>query len=349
MIIRRNTQAGGELLNVDTHCHVLCLAAEDLVADRPQKQSERETMIENLGEASVVRNEEMMSALLPKLTDPVARLADMDAQGIDMQILSPSPTQYYYWADKDLSSDLVNTQNEMIAEMCGAHPDRFAGMGAVSLQHPELAGEQLRKMIKDYGFRGVEISSTVGGREIADAKFRPFWRAAAELGIVVFIHPLGTSLGARTSKYYFANLVGQPLEITLALSQLIVGGVLDRFPSLKVLAAHGGGYLGLCSGRIDHGWRVRPETHTTPARPSDYLNRIFFDSVVHDQRELQQLIAKVGVSNVLVGSDYPFDMGLEDPIGHISSVSDLSAHDSHCICGGNAIALFGLADEKRGN
>jgi len=318
------------------------MAAEELVSDQPQKQGERAIMVENLGESSVVCNEQMMSSLLPKLTQSEARLKDMDAQGVDVQVLSPSPTQYYYWAERDLSAELVNKQNEMIAEMCASHPDRFAGMGAVSLQHSELAVQQLKTMVKTYGFRGVEVSSMVNGKEIANEEFHPFWRAAADLGIVVFVHPLGTSLGARTSQYYFANLVGQPLEITLALSHIIVGGVLDKYPQLKLLAAHGGGYLGLCSGRIDHGWNVRSETRTTTELPSAYLDRIFYDSVVHSPTELQQLVQKVGVKNVVIGSDYPFDMGLNDPVGHVSRLDALSAHELECICGRNAQQLFGI-------
>ncbi len=330
------------MLNIDTHCHVLCMAAEELVADQPQKIGERAAMVENLGESSVICNEQMMSSLLPKLTQSEARLKDMDEQGIDVQVLSPSPTQYYYWADRDLSEELVNKQNEFIAEMCASHPTRFAGMGAVSLQHPELAVQQLKSFVKEYGFRGVEVSSLVDGKEIADKEFHPFWQAAAELGIVVFVHPLGTTLGARTSQYYFANLVGQPLEITLALSQIIVGGVLDKYPQLSLLAAHGGGYLGLCSGRIDHGWRVRPESRTTPELPSEYLKRIYFDSVVHDQRELRQLIEKVGAENVVIGSDYPFDMGLKDPVGHLCKIDALSEQELGCIRGCNAQRLFGI-------
>lgn len=236
--------AAGRHYLVDFHCHVLTLAAEALVAERAEKRAEPARMLEAIGAASLAHNQSvMLPHAFPKLTRVEQRLADMDAAGVDMQVISPSPSQYYYWADPDLARQLVQTQNEYIAATCARHPDRLVGLGTVALQHPPLAAEQLRDAMKRLGLKGVEISTAVNEMELGAQELAPFWSAAAELGAVVFIHPFGTTLGKRLSAYYLSNIIGQPLETTIALSHLIFGGVLDRHPGLKIVAAHGGSTL----------------------------------------------------------------------------------------------------------
>ena len=327
---------------VDTHNHVVSAKVEAAIAAEPQKLMERQLLIDSLGESSVLHNESMMSDLTERLTNAKTRIADMDSMGVDMQILSPSPTQYYYWADRDISHEVVGLQNELIAEMTASNPHRFAGIGALSLQFPDLAVRQLDECVKKYGFRGVEIGSVVNGKEISDSCFAPFWSKAEELGIVVFIHPLGTSLGKRTDRYYLANLIGQPIEISLAISHLILGGVLDKYPGLKILAAHGGGYLGLCRARLNHGWLVRPESRSCKFPPDYYLDRIYFDTAIHSALELGRLIQTASARNLMLGTDYPFDMGVKNPLKLLNSVDELANEAKAMICGGNAIELFGL-------
>jgi aminocarboxymuconate-semialdehyde decarboxylase len=340
----RVASSGGEnrYRTIDMHCHVMVEEVEALVVDCPEKLGEPELLASNLGVDSARHNGDMMADLMPKLTDIDVRLIDMDAMGIEVQVLSPSPTQYYYWADQDLASELVRLQNEHIADICSSNPERFVGLGAVSLQHPTLAAQQLKHCVSELGLRGVEISSTVNGDEIADKRFAPFWRMAEELDIIVFLHPLGTSLGARVNQHYLANLVGLPIETTIALSHLIFGGVLDRFPGLKICAAHGGGYIGSCNSRLNHGWQVRPECKGAKRRPQEYLQQIFFDTVVFDAAELQRIIESVGVSQVVLGTDYPFDMGNHAPLALVDGVKDLTVEQRDAICGGNAAGLLGL-------
>lgn len=339
----RAESPAGRRFTVDLHAHVLTPAVEGLVADRPQKRAEPELMRRTQGEASVAHNlAHMLPPALRRMTSLDERLADMDAMGVDVQVLSPSPTQYYYWADPDLAQDVVRLQNEHIAATCARHPERLAGLGTVALQHPRLAAEQLAHAMRELGLKGVEISASVNGLELADPSLEPFWARASELGALVFIHPLGTSLGERVNRHYLANTIGQPLETTIALSELIFGGVLDRHAGVKLVAAHGGGYLPASFGRSQHAHRVRPEAQGMQHAPRDYLRRIWFDTLVYEPEILRHLIDVVGASQLVVGTDYPFDMGHYDPRGLLESVPGLSPADVDAILGHNAAALLGL-------
>jgi aminocarboxymuconate-semialdehyde decarboxylase len=194
---------------IDMHCHALCLAAEQLVGAQPQKKAEAEIMIQTMGEASVVHNNTtMLPQAFPKLTQLDCRLKDMDAMGIDVQVISPSPTQYYYWADIELSQDLVQTQNEHIASLISQFPKRLAGLGTVSLQNPAVAAAQLEVAINKLGLKGVEISTSINGKELSDRSLDVFWLMAERLKAVVFVHPFGSTLGSRTQAYYLVNSVG---------------------------------------------------------------------------------------------------------------------------------------------
>ena len=329
-------------LTVDVHCHVLTAEVERLVSGRPEKQAEAAAQLRMYGAESVEYNRTLFAGLMPELTDVNERLRRMDSMGVDIQIISPSPNQYYYWADFDLAKQIVAVQNEHITSVCAGHPDRLRGLGNVALQHPELSVQQLTDCVRKYRLHGVEISSAVNGLELSDARFERFWAKAEELGCLVFIHPLGTSLGERVDRHYLGNIVGQPIETTLALSHLIFGGVLDRFPGLKICAAHGGGYLPSYVGRSDHGFAVRPEARKIKHRPSEYLKRIYFDSLVYTAEGLRHLIAEVGVAQVMLGTDYPFDMGAYEPEKLIAAVPGLTDQDREQILGGNAARLLGI-------
>lgn len=329
-------------LTIDLHCHTLSLATEKLVAHRPEKQAEPAITLKTMGEASVAHNNAvMLPQAFPKLTQLATRLADMEAMGVDVQVLSPSPTQYY-WADPDLARDLVRQQNEEIAEACAQHPKRLAGLGTLALQHPALAVEQLAHAVSHLGLKGIEISTSVNGRELSDPALQPVWAKAEALGVLVFIHPFGTTLGERTNSHYLVNTIGQPLETTIALSHLIFGGVLDAHPGLKIVAAHGGGYLPTYIGRSDHAHAVRPEAAThTQRRPSEHLKRIWFDTVLYDPLALRHLIDRVGASQVVVGTDYPFDMGMYEVHRLVDDTPGLSDDDRRAILSGNAAGLIG--------
>ena len=325
---------------VDAHCHLFTPDIEPLVRDLPARRAEIEANAQALGAASGQVNEAMFASIGAKLTDPRERLKDMDALGIDIQVVSPSPTQYYYWAEAALSEKIVRGQNDAIAAYCLEHPSRFVGLGALSLQHLDLAVDQLEELILRRGFKGVQISTLVNGIDLADERYAPFWKAACDLNAVVFIHPWGSTLGDRLSQHYMLNVVGQPLETTICISKLILNGTLDRHPNLKILSAHGGGYLPLGISRSDHAHAVRPDVKGCLHPPSTYLRKLWYDTVVYSADHIKRLIEVVGDDRLVLGTDYPFDMGCYD-LDRLLSGLDRRARSR--IRGENALSLFGLA------
>jgi aminocarboxymuconate-semialdehyde decarboxylase len=332
---------------VDLHAHYLVGGVEALVKDDPRCKREHTLQAAQMGPASMQHNLSLLPQYAVALTDLDTRLYRMDAMGIDLQVVSLSPTQYHYWADEELAGEIVRTANEGVAAMCAARPDRFVGLGSVALQYPDLAAEQLTVAVRSLGLRGAILSTAVNGVDFSDPRFERFWGRAEELEALLFIHPLGCSLGERLNRFYLINVIGQPAETAVALSHLIFGGVLDRFPRLKICAAHGGGYLPYYVGRSDHAYEVRPESRTTQRRPSEYLRQLWFDSLVYRPDTLRHLIDVVGASQVVLGTDYPFDMGVEDPLDRLEAVQGLSAADAALIRGGTAATLLGLRAETR--
>jgi aminocarboxymuconate-semialdehyde decarboxylase len=283
---------------------------------------------------------------LTSATDVDVRLASMDATGIDVQALSISVGQYFHWADPDLAARIVRMQNEKLAEVCATHPDRFVPIGTVALQHPNLAASQLEHAMKELGHRGVMLTGSVDDMELADPKCDPFWAKAEELGAVVFVHPRGfpAAEGRLQGNGRLDNIIGNPLETTIALSHLIFEGTLDRYPGLKLVAAHGGGYLPAYIGRSDH-------CHSTDDRgcrgeeqksPSDYLKQIYFDSLVYRTQNLQQLIDEAGASQIVLGTDYPYGMQNRNAVAHVLSVPDLTDDQREAILGGTLAELLKL-------
>jgi aminocarboxymuconate-semialdehyde decarboxylase len=340
---------GRRLRTIDLHCHALCRRVEERVADHPRKKGEAEIRLRTMGRASVDYNANlMMPESLPALTDLSVRLRDMDNMGVDVQVISPSPNQYYYWTDDELARDIVAIQNEHIAELCAQHPQRLLGLGTLALQHPELAVEQLEHAVRSLGLRGFEVSTTIDGRELSDRSLDRVWAKAESLGCVVFIHPMGSSLGERLQPHYLSNIVGQPVETAVALSHLIFGGVLDRYPGLKVCAAHGGGYLPTYTGRSEHAYAARPDAHTMQHPPRHYLRRIYFDSLVYTPQALRMLIDQVGIEQVVLGTDYPFDMGHYDVHALVAATPSLDQAQREAILSGNATRLLQLNQAKTG-
>jgi len=284
------------------------------------------------------------SALLMSSTQE--RLAAMDAQGIDVEALSINP--YWYKADREVARELIRIQNERLAEFCAANPERFVAFASVALQHPDLAAAQLEEGVKKYGLRGAGLGGSVNGLELADPKFHPFWAKAEQLGVLVFIHPQAT--GAPTELEHrlkgnggLGNVIGNPLETTIALSHLIFEGTLDRFPGLKICAAHGGGYLPSYAGRSDAGCVTFPERCTRPLRkkPTEYLRQLYFDSLVFTPEALRHLVAETGPGQIVMGTDYPFPW-TKTSVDHILSTPGLSDAERAAMLGDTAARLLGV-------
>ncbi len=324
---------------VDVHAHVLLPEVDALVAGLPGHAGAKELDARRNGSAALAVSGPMVRERFPRLTDVTARLAAMDAHDVDVQVVSPSPSHYHYWTGEDTAEELYRLANEATAAHCSAAPERLRGLGLVPLQHPEQAVRALDHALAQ-GLIGVEISSHAPGRELSDAAYEPLWSRAEETGALLFLHPFGCTLDERLDRWYLSNTVGQPAENAVALSHLIFSGVLDRHPGLKLVAAHGGGYLPTHIGRSDHAWSARSDAGAGCAHPpSSYLKRLYFDSLVHDPGVLRELVRVAGADRVLLGSDFPFDMGAEDPVGTLRA-AQLSETDFHAVRGGNAAALL---------
>lgn len=324
---------------VDVHAHVLLPEIETLVEGLPGLAEARALDARRNGPAALRANGPMIGERIPRLTDPVVRLAAMDAQGVDVQLISPSPSHYHYWADEETAEKVYRLADEATAAHCSTAPDRLRGLGLVPLQHPGQAMRALDHALAQ-GLLGVEISSHAPGRELSDPAYEPLWARARETGALIFLHPFGCTLDERLDQWYLSNTVGQPTENAVALSHLIFSGVLDRHPGLRIIAAHGGGYLPTHIGRADHAWTTRADAAAGCAHlPSSYLRRLHFDSLVHSPHALRELVRTAGADRVLLGSDFPFDMGTEDPLGALRAAR-LSDADFDAVRGGNAAALL---------
>ncbi|MBI1964736.1 MAG: amidohydrolase [Betaproteobacteria bacterium] len=272
------------------------------------------------------------------------RIREMDAQGIDMEALSINP--HWYRAERDLAAEVIRIQNERLAGMCAAHPDRFVAFASVALQYPDLAVQQLVDGVKKLGLRGAAVGASVAGLEFSDPKFHPFWAKAEELGVLIFIHPQSTPDLARRLKGngWLANTIGNPLDTTIALSHLIFEGTLDCFPGLKICAAHGGGYLPSYAPRSDHSLRVAPEMDTgvkLKKKPTEYLKSLYYDTLVFTSEALRHLAAEVGSSQLVIGTDHPIPWQSES-VDHILNAPGFSDGERIAMLGGTAARLLGI-------
>ncbi|HWD58564.1 MAG TPA: amidohydrolase family protein [Stellaceae bacterium] len=334
--------ARGKWFTIDIHCHWLTEAAEKMVADaglsmdwQPRHQFANELTRET--------NREQARRTRVQFTSVEKRLADMDLMGIDIQAITPSPAQTFYSVPADLGIATARVINDNIAEICGKHPDRFVGLGTVPFQAPELAVAELDRLHKSLGLRGIEIATNVAGADLSEPRFRPIFQRAEELGLTLFMHPTGFPEASRFRDHYFTNIIGNPLDTTVAVHHLIFGGVLQDCPNLKLVLSHGGGFLAPYSGRIDHAAAARPDTCTCLSHmPTTYLKRLYFDTIVYTHHQLHYLVEQYGADHVLMGTDYPADMGEVDPIGFIESAGALEDSERRAILGRNAARLLNI-------
>ncbi|HLG79834.1 MAG TPA: amidohydrolase family protein [Bradyrhizobium sp.] len=326
---------------IDMHTHALSRRVEPLIAGKadPMDNPYRRDMSPESRATDAEQGK-----LLPRLMlDVAVRREQMQRMRVDFQVIAPAPAQQNYWADEDLLLALSRVQNEDIAALVAEDPARFAGMGTLPMRFPARAVDEAIRGVETLGLRAFQIDTHVEARELSDPVFDPLYATLARLRAPLFIHPLGFSHGQRFGAFFMVNSLGQPVEEAIAMSHLIMGGVLDRHPELDVIIAHGGGFLPFYAGRMDHAWKVRPEVRRLTAEtPSTYLNRMWFDTCVFSSDLIETLVATVGADRVMLGSDYPFDMGDPDPVGLVEATS-LSAVDKNKLMFSNASRLFRVA------
>src|SRR5687768_3538067 len=327
-------------LRIDIHCHYLNPDAAAKVA--PLNPAAHEMQIKFANAITRETNKKQVAERAPKLSNIEVRLKDMDRQGIDIQAVSPAPQQTYYWTEPKMGAELARQVNERLAEIVANWPERFVGLGTVPLQDPDMAVAELEYCVKKLGMRGVEINGSVNGMDLTDGRLglEKFFAKVQELDVILFMHPTGYTQGERLLDHYFNNVIGNPLETTVAASHLIFDGVMDRYPKLKVVLPHGGGFLAHYWERMNHGWKARPDCRTViRKKPTGYLEKFYFDTIVFDPQMLDNLVRRYGADHIVMGTDYPFDMGVEDPVGFVAR-GKLSAAEKAKIMGGNAARLL---------
>ncbi len=327
---------------VDVHCHLATAGVRQAAA--PHFRPEVEPYDHFMGEVSRQHNKQMFPAIADSLSNPEARLEHMDRMGVDIQGLATFVSEYCYWVPGEVGAELSRMQNDRIAAAVADYPDRFVAMGAtVPLQDVDLAIAEAER-VAGIGFKGLQIGGTVYGRNLDEPGFRPFFEAVADLGLPVIIHPNGFPESQRLGDYFLVNCIGNPLETMVCATRLIFSGLFEEVPALRLVLLHGGGYLPFYAARADHTWEVRPETRfkIPDHPPSHYLRSLHYDTMVFDPLYLRHLIDVVGVDRVLLGTDFPFDMGETDPVGLVGKVPGLDEADRTAITGGNAQRLFDL-------
>lgn len=268
------------------------------------------------------------------------RLKDMDATSVDVHVLSASPQTYLYNVEPELAATVAAIQNDQMAKHIAAHPDRFWGIATLPLAQPARAADELRRAMTKLGLRGAMFASNVKGINLDDPMFEPLWATAQELGAFMFVHPNNVAGADRLKSYYLTNLIGNPLDTTIAAACLYFGGVMDRYPKLKIMLAHGGGFTPYQAARWEHGWKVRPEPKKNIAQqPRNVAQRYFYDTILHSDRTLEAMIGLVGADHVMLGSDYPYDMAMLDCVSHVRSLK-ISDADKSSILGGRAEVLL---------
>jgi aminocarboxymuconate-semialdehyde decarboxylase len=272
--------------------------------------------------------------------DIARRLQDMDATGVDVHVLSATPQTYLYKQEAALGATTSAIQNDQIAKHIAAHPTRFMGIATLPMQDPKLAADELTRAMTKLGLRGAMFASNILGKNLDDPSFEPLWAAAEELGAFMFIHPNNVAGAERLKSYYLVNLIGNPLDTTIAAACLVFGGVMDRHPRLKVCLAHAGGFMPYQAGRWIHGWRVRPEPKKNiPQEPATIVGRFLYDTIAHSDESLAFLIERAGAARVMLGSDYPYDMAMMDCVAHVRGLK-ISDADKAAILGNRAEALL---------
>lgn len=325
---------------IDVHSHVI---PETIIQAMRDNRDLYKTEIRGQGDTLKFVRGKVEIDLIPEFYNADAKVESMDRKGLDISVISPGPQAFFYGlGDANQALKTAGIVNEGVAKMVAARPERLRGMATLPMQHPDAAIVELERVVKEYGFRAVELGTAIGSEELADPKFRPVLRRIQELKVVIFAHPNTQGSAGRLDCYYLTNLIGNPLDTTIMVGNLMFSGALDELPDLKILLAHGGGFLPYQIGRFEHGSKVRPDTSAvTKTSPLEMFKRFYFDALTHSPEAVRHLINVVGSDRVVIGTDSPFDMGEEHPVQHLDAVPGLTQAEREDVCYRSALNLFG--------
>jgi aminocarboxymuconate-semialdehyde decarboxylase len=329
---------------IDIHTHVEFSGTFEILKKRySEEQIFNQFVVAVTGRRSAELNRQIVAGIRDALRDPEKKIRDMEEKRLTLSLLSSTPFAFFYQVENDLALALAQFQNDRLSDMVKKYPGHFAAMATLPLQAPGEALKELERAVRKLGLCGVEIGSHVGKRELGDEAFWPIYEALEDLGTPIFIHPHHVAGLDRLLDFYLNNLIGNPLDTTIAAANLIFSGTLERYPGLKIILAHAGGQFPYIIGRMEHGYQVRPECREKVHQPPmAFLKNFYFDIITHNPDALRYLIALVGSDHVLLGSDYPYDMGDPDPVETVSRLSGIEDEDRRKILRQNAVDLFGL-------
>lgn len=328
-------------MNYDLHNHVIPETVIDAIAKEPQKFG---TRVETRGGKRYFDSHGRMTELLPEFCDADAKVAWMDRAGIDVAAISVGPPIYFYWLGAEAGLAAARLANDGIAQMVARQPRRLRGMAHLPMQDADAAITELERVVKEYGFKAVELATSIEGASLADPKFRKVLKTIEQLGCFIFAHPYRCLAQGGMDSYYLGNFIGFPVDTTLMAAHLMFSGALDELAKLKILLAHGGGFLPYQIGRFEHGFEVRPEPKVaSPSKPAALFKRFYFDSLTHHPQAMRHLIDIAGADHVAIGTDHPFDMAPADPMKAIDAIPGLTAAERDWVCERTAKVLFGEA------
>lgn len=327
-------------MNIDIHAHII---VPDITRPAAPQEAWRPNVVWENNRQFVEFGGKRLSSAVREFVDIETILAEQDKAGVDKVVLTPWSSLFRYDADLEASVRANRLQNDAIARLVTKHPSQLAALGTVPLQNGPAAVAELKRAVTELGLRGVEVGTNINGVYLGDPQFRPFWAVAEELDALVEIHPVPGLGGPTNREYYLWNAFANPAETALTAAHMILSGLLEEHPRLKICLLHGGGHLPYQIGRLDRAYQVRPEARQKiSAPPSTYLKKFYFDTITHSGPALSYLIDLVGADHVLLGSDYPFDMGYERPAELVKNLPTLNQADKAAILGGNARRLLNL-------